>query len=998
MQHLRRHGAGYLVAILATVAAVLLRLTLNPWIGTSVPFSTMYAAIALAVWYGGYRSGLLAAVLGYLASNYFFMQPRGSFAIQNFSDHVILGLYLLTCAVIIGLGEAARLARHRAQEGRDRLHTTLASIGDAVIATDTEGRITMMNAVGESLTLWKQEQATGQPLDAVFRIVNEQTRKAVENPVTRALREGIIVGLANHTVLIAKDGTERPIDDSAAPIRDGYGRVVGCVLVFRDVTERRKAERAARFLASIVESSDDAIIGKDVNGVITSWNRAAERLFGYSAAEAIGSPIKILAPPDHADEMSGILTRIKQGERVEHFDTIRRAKDGRLVPISLTVSPIKDGEGVIVGASKVARDVSERKRAEEALREEKARLHTTLVGIGDAVIVTDAESHVTIMNPVAQALTGWKGEATGRPLEEVFRIVNEQTRRPVESPVSRVFREGTVVGLANHTVLISKDGAERPIDDSAAPIRDQNGLLVGVVMVFRDVTERRKAEQERIESEERIRSVLNHVLDGIIAIDEQGRIEAFNAAAENLFGYKAQEVIGQNVKVLMPEPFHGEHDGYLANYRRTGQAKIIGIGREVVGRRKDGSTFPMDLAVSTFELDRKRHFTGIVRDITERKQAEEALKSADRRKDEFLATLAHELRNPLAPLRNSLQLMRIPGTDPAAAQQALDTMERQVDQLVRLVDDLLDAARISRGKIELRKERLELSDAVHKATEICRPLAENLEHVVDVSLPREPVYLDADPVRLAQVFSNLLNNACKYTEPGGRIWLTAERQGSDVLVSVKDSGIGIPHDMLPRIFEMFTQVDQSLERSQGGLGIGLTLVKQLVEMHEGTVEASSEGPGLGSEFVVRLPLAAEKQAASNPTTPTASKQATTARRILVVDDNKDSADSLARLLRISGHETRLAYDGLEGVHAAQEFRPEIVMLDIGMPELNGFDACRRIREQAWGQMMVLVALTGWGQEEDRRKSKEAGFDHHLVKPVDFNALLKLLSELRPATA
>src|SRR5262249_14232441 len=258
----------------------------------------------------------------------------------------------------------------------------------------------------------------------------------------------------------------------------------------------------------IVESSDDAIIGKDVNGIITSWNRGAERIFGYSAAEAVGRPIAMLAPTDRAEEMPAILDRIKRGERVEHFDTVRCAKDGRPVPISLSVSPIEDEDGIIIGASKIARDITERKRAEETLREEKARLHATLTGIGDAVIVTDAESRVTLMNPVARALTCWNEEATGRPLEEVFRIINEQTRQPVENPVSQVLREGTVVGLANHTVLIASDGSERPIDDSAAPIKDAQGRVIGVVLVFRDRTERRRTEEALRKSEERLAAEL----------------------------------------------------------------------------------------------------------------------------------------------------------------------------------------------------------------------------------------------------------------------------------------------------------------------------------------------------------------------------------------------------------------------------------------------------------------------------------------------------------
>jgi len=324
-------------------------------------------------------------------------------------------------------------------------------------------------------------------------------------------------------------------------------------------------------------------------------------------------------------------------------------------------------------------------------------------------------------------------------------------------------------------------------------------------------------------------------------------------------------------------------------------------------------------------------------------------------------------------------------------------MERQLAQLVRLVDDLLDVSRITRNKLELRTQNVELASVLHQAVEACRPLSESLKHEVSVTLPPESIYLHGDPVRLAQIFSNLLHNACKFTDPAGRIWLTAKRQGSDVLVSVRDTGIGISNQMLPRIFELFTQVDRKLESSQGGLGIGLTLTKQLVEMHDGTIEASSDGPGLGSEFVVRLPILIEKPEAAQPPTPLAGLQAMPPRRILVVDDNIDSAESLAMLLNLTGHETRQAYDGLAAVEMAEQFRPDLVLLDIGLPKLNGFDVCRRIREQAWGEEMILVALTGWGQEEDRQKSMDVGFDHHLVKPVDYRVLMELLAEMKPTS-
>jgi PAS domain S-box-containing protein len=407
--------------------------------------------------------------------------------------------------------EALRASETRARQARDWLQATLTSIGDAVIATDEEGRVIFMNPVSEALTGWTQQGALGLPLERVFVISNEETGASVENPVIKALRQGRIVGLANHTKLTAKSGREIPIDDSAAPMRDLDGNVKGVVLVFRDVSERKRAEQAQRYLAAIVESSDDAIIGKDLNGTILSWNKSAERIFGYSAQEAIGKPISIIAPPGR-NEMPEILERIKRGVRIDHYQTVRRTKSGRLLDISLTVSPLRDSSGQIIGASKIARDISERKQAEERLRrsEEEARetrdlLRTTLASIGDAVIVTDAQGNVTFLNDVAAALTGWsEKEAVGLPLKKIFAISNEETGASVESPLEKVFREGRIVGLANHTRLTAKSGRQIPIDDSAAPIRDAKGGVVGVVLVFRDVTERKHAEKAVQESVERL--------------------------------------------------------------------------------------------------------------------------------------------------------------------------------------------------------------------------------------------------------------------------------------------------------------------------------------------------------------------------------------------------------------------------------------------------------------------------------------------------------------
>jgi PAS domain S-box-containing protein len=384
---------------------------------------------------------------------------------------------------------------------------------------------------------------------------------------------------------------------------------------------------------------------------------------------------------------------------------------------------------------------------------------------------------------------------------------------------------------------------------------------------------------------------------------------------------------------------------------------------------------------------------GVSLDVTERKRTEKELRDADRQKDEFLATLAHELRNPLAPMLHAMQILKAKGPLPPELEWARGVLERQAQVMTRLLEDLLDVSRISRNQLELRQERVELAAVLEVALETSRPVIEAGSHELTVTLPPEPIRLHADPLRLAQVFANLLNNAAKYTQEGGRIRLIAERQGSDVIVSVKDSGIGIAAEMLARIFEMFSQAKPALVRSQGGLGIGLSLAKGLVELHAGSIEAHSVGPGRGSEFVVRLPVAAEAPAREPAQTSDDEPKPTTKYRILIVDDNQDSVDSLAMLLKIMGNEVATAYDGEQAVEAAEAIRPDVVLLDIGMPKLNGYDACRRIREQPWGEGMFLIALTGWGQEEDRRRTEEAGFNRHMVKPVDADVLMKLLATL-----
>ncbi len=773
---------------------------------------------------------------------------------------------------------------------------------------------------------------------------------------------------------------------------------------------------SAEQFAKLVEGVRDyAIFLLDREGNVSSWNAGAERIKGYRAEEIIGEHFSCFYPkevissgwPAHELQMAAATGRFEdEGWRIR--------KDGSRFWANVVITALVDEQGALWGFAKITRDLTDRRQAEESarrlLQEEAARqaaeasalvaqrakeeerrqreqLRVTLSSIGDGVIVTDANSHVTFMNPVAVTLTGWEPqEANGQPLEQVFRIVNEETRQPVENPVGKVLREGTIVGLANHTILIAKDGRETPIDDSAAPVRDDDGLISGVVLVFRDVTEARRAMATRMH----LAAIVESSDDAIISKNLDGVIVSWNQSAERLYGYSAEEIIGQPLAMLVPPDHPDELPDLLERIRRGERIEHF----ETQRIRKDGSRMDVSLTISPVR-NAEGKIVGaskISRDITARKEE-------DRRKNEFLALLAHELRNPLAPLRNGLQVMRLAGNNLDAVEQARSMMERQLQHLIRLVDDLLDVSRISQGKLVLRKERLSLAAVVASALETCETLVNQQDDEVTVTLPEEPIYVDADKTRLAQVLCNLLNNAVKYSDRGSRIWLTVEQEGSHAVIRVKDTGAGIPAHMLPKVFEMFTQIDRSLEKSQGGLGVGLSIVKQLVQMHDGSVEVHSEGYGMGSEFIVRLPVVLsvvnerqEEQDARQTSKPTPRN------RILVVDDNVDAASSLAMMLKIMGNEVRTAHDGKEGMETAAAFRPDMILLDIGMPKLNGYDACRRIREQPWGRGIFIVALTGWGQEEDIRRSREAGFDHHLIKPVEPAALERILADLKSETA
>jgi signal transduction histidine kinase len=471
---------------------------------------------------------------------------------------------------------------------------------------------------------------------------------------------------------------------------------------------------------------------------------------------------------------------------------------------------------------------------------------------------------------------------------------------------------------------------------------------------------------------------------------------SLSAVAEELDKRSAAAVLLTDEIAAMPD---------LARFAQTIREQPTWSDLPIVLLASGGADSPVAIRMSSLLgnvsiLDRPVHVGALgnaLRTAIRARQRQYSLRDQnDRRKDEFLATLAHELRNPLAPIRNALEIIRINGSGRSVVEDVAHKMiERQVSQLIRLVDDLLDVSRITTGRLELRRERIDLTQVIRSAVETSRPLIDAAHHELSIELPSNPILLDADPVRLAQVFSNVLNNAARYMGEGGRIRVTAERDDRMVTVIVQDFGIGIAQDMLPRVFDMFAQGEAPGEQSRGGLGIGLTLVKWLVEIHSGSVEAHSEGRGRGTSISIQLPIAAAASAPLQPTkSNTGRRLSSTTHRILIADDNRDAAESMGMLLRLMGNDVRTVFDGLEAVEEAETFRPDVILLDIGMPKLNGYEAARRIRERGWSQGTKLVALTGWGRDDDKHKAAEAGFDRHFTKPIDPAVLERLIADFR----
>jgi PAS domain S-box-containing protein len=1167
------------------------------------------------------------------------------------------------------------------QAERDRFQITLASIGDAVIVTDLTGQVTMLNRVAEALTGWPGHEAIGRPLGDVFPITNEETGQQVENPVARVLREGTVVGLANETVLTARDGTQRPIDDSIAPVKDEDGRVLGCVLVFHDVTEKRQTERELRSsrsrLSAVIDNSPAVVFVKDGEGRHLLVNRPFEQEVGRSSDQIIGQTDEMIFGAEIASRFREVDRHILATGATKVFEESFEVA-GHTRTFLTSKFPLRDPGGQPVAVCGIAVNITDRKQAERDLRLSRDRLDLVVNSSGIGLWYCDLPFDKLVWNARVKEHFGLTPDAEVT-IQTFYERLHPDDRERTRQAIEQAIREHSDYDIEYRTVGL--DGRQRWIRAIGRTSYDESGVPIRFDGITVDNTGRKRLEEELHESEARLAAIVNHSPACIFVKDLKGRYLLANRALAQLAGRRTEEFLGCTDADFFPAevakqfrqddtnvftggqplvyeesfPHRGatvtyltvkfplvdsrghayavcgiatditanrraeralreseerfrlmadnipalawmaQPDGYIFWYNRrwyeyTGSQtkQMVGWGWQsvldpaevpkVMERWKASlalgepfeMVFPLRRSDGVFrkfltrivplrEADGAiRYWFGTNTDITEIRAAEEGLRQrverlrllnesavhllhadnpddmvrglfqqvnahlgvdtyfnfmldesgdalhlescagisdeearkiarlefgqsicgtvalerqpivatniqqsddakaqlvksfgvasyacspllsgdrllgtlsfashtrnrfkddelefirtlshyvtlafdrlrlvkelrdADRRKDEFLAMLAHELRNPLAPIRNALQILRMRNTDGVTAARIREMMERQLQHLVRLVDDLLDVSRIMRNKIELRKEVVDLRQVVERAEEIARPVIDAQGHELSVSLPPEPLFVEGDSVRLAQAASNLLSNAAKFTERSGRVWLTLEREGSEAVLRVRDNGVGIPPELLRRVFDLFEQGDRSVARTQGGLGIGLTLVKRLVEMHGGSVAAFSEGQSKGSEFIVRLPITLPPGIGRGDAPAGDTKVQSRRRRVLVVDDNVDAAESLTIVLRLLGHDVRAAPDGPSGLEVVRTYQPELVLLDIGLPGMDGYEVARRMRLMPEGRSVRLVAVTGYGQEEDRRRAHDAGFDCHLTKPVNPQALEQLL--------
>lgn len=740
-----------------------------------------------------------------------------------------------------------------------RISKILESITDLFYSLDREWRFTDINRQTE-LRFEKTREAL------IGKVFWEVYPEAIDSPLYSNFQRAVADKAPVHFEIASLIFPDAWFEVHAYPSGNGLA------VYLRDITERKKAEITSRLLAAIVESSDDAIISKDLNGIINSWNRGAERIFGYVADEVLGQPVTILMPADRINEEPAISDRIRRGDSVTHYETVRKTKDGRLLDISLTVSPIRDGRGNIVGASKIGRDITHLKSAQEEIAFQ-ARL---LSAVEQGVIATDLKGKIIYWNHFAERLYGWTtAEAIGANIVD---LTPANASKEQAAEILAQLKRGE--SWTGEMILRRRDGTEFPAMITDSPILNDDGELIGTVGVSVDITDAKQAEKER-------------------------------------------------------------------------------------------------LRLLTAERDA-------------RAQAE----AANRLKDEFLATLSHELRNPLNVVIGYAEILRRGNDkqDRTFVTRVAEVIRRNALMQSQLVSDLLDLSRLQTGKLAINRQPVSLSTVITDAIETVKAEAETKNVKITFDSDREPLVVDADPVRLGQIAWNLLNNAVKFATPAGEISITLERENGYGKLTVRDSGQGIAAEFLPHVFEIFRQADASSSRRQGGLGIGLALVKQLTELHGGRVSAYSDGPGKGAKFVVWLPLQDAVSSNGNAKSVNLSRELDR-KKILVVDDSSETTDMLSKLLQMEGAQVQTARSGVEALALAEDRTFDLIISDISMPEMDGYQLLKKLRKLPPMNGVPALALTGYGRITDVDRAKREGFAGHFTKPLDVDKLLAAVREL-----
>ena len=1214
----------YGVALIGVALATAIRLLLSSILVARLPFTAYLLTSILVAIYCGLGPALMAVALGAVVGTVLFVIPNAA-TTQSSVQFLVAGYAVLAAGLVVLIKiiqDARTKAEQNAQalvDSRERLATILASIGDAVIAADLDGRVTFLNGVARSLTGWTDAEASGKPIQQLFKLVDESSHQP-ENLVARVLIEGSTVGSRRPATLIARDGTEVPVEENSSAIKNSDGRVTGVVLVFRDITQRKKTEQAlrekeerfrtmadtapvmlwlagddglynffnqswleftgrtmeqetgygwtdgihpddlrrcldtyasaletrtgftieyqlkrfddeyrwvlhtgiprytkedqfigfagssidiadriqaeedARALASIVESSEDAIIGKWLDGTIVSWNASAERIFGYSADEVTGKHIEIMYPVELREELTTILEKLRRGESIPHLETVRLTKDGRLIDVALTISPIRDEAGQVTGASTIARDITERKRAElerslmaTQIENERQRLNKVVANVPGVVWEAwgepdQASQRINFVSEYVEKMLGYSTEEWLATPNFWLSIVHPDDAERAAQEAAAIYasrKRGT-----SSFRWVAKDGREVWVEAQSVVVCNESETPVGLRGVTMDITERKRAEDAQ-----RFLAEASGLLAG--SLDYETTLASVaKLAVPNLADWCVVHIIGDNGrlrqlaivhsdpakeeaarKLQQRYPIDPESALGVPNVLRTGRAefyplvneeRLVAVARNeevanllrqldlksvmivpLVARNRTLGAITLATAESNrlydnthlalaedvahriaLAVDNARLYREAQDAVTAREDAlgirDEMLKrehvareeaeTANRSKDEFLATVSHELRTPLNAILGWAHMLRASTLDETTERRALETIERNAKSQAQLIEDILDVSRIVTGKLRLDVRPVDLDGVVEAAIDAMRPAAEAKGIQIESILDPRAGPISGDPNRLQQVIWNLVSNAVKFTDKGGRVQVQLRRVSSHVEIVVSDTGQGIDPEFMPYVFDRFRQADATSTRRHGGLGLGLAIVRHLVEMHGGTVEASSDGESKGATFTVKLPMIVARVEQRDIERPHPAPAGTisdepSARldgvRVMVVDDEPDTREMLRIMIGELGAVVKLCASSEEAIRMLGEWRPDIIVSDIEMPDEDGYELIRKVRraEANGGRGKVpAIALTAYGRVEDRVRALSAGYQMHIAKPAEPTELAAVIASLAARSA